>query len=85
MSDIGLCKYRNALGVPGQGAHAYRFMGIAVIDLVLTIVVAILIARLARWSFVWTLSGLLVLGIVMHRLFCVRTTVDRLLFPNVQD
>jgi hypothetical protein len=25
--------------------------------------------------------ALFLLGIVMHRLFCVRTTVDRVLFP----
>ena len=77
---MDLCKYRNALGVPGQGAHAYRFMGIAIVDLVLTVVVAAVIARLAGWSFAWTLGGLLLLGVIMHRLFCVRTTVDRLLF-----
>jgi hypothetical protein len=26
---------------------------------------------------------LFILGIVMHRLFNVRTTIDRLIFPNV--
>jgi hypothetical protein len=80
--DNGLCKYRDALGVPGKGVHAYRFMGIAVVDLVLTVVAAAVIARLAGWSFAWTLGGLLVLGVGMHRLFCVRTTVDRLLFRS---
>ena len=77
---MSLCKYRDALGVPGQGLHSYRFMGIAVVDLALTIVSAILITRVAGWSFGWTLVGLLVLGVALHRLFCVRTTVDLLLF-----
>lgn len=82
MSDSDLCKYRDALGVPGQGAHAYRFMGIAIVDLVLTLVAAILIARLAGWSFIYVLAGLLGLGVALHRIFCVRTTVDRLLFRD---
>lgn len=75
-----LCKYRNALGVPGQGLHAYRFMGIAIMDLVLTVVAAAVIARVAGWSFGYVFIGLLALGVFLHRLFCVRTTVDRLLF-----
>ena len=28
---------------------------------------------------------LFLLGIILHRLFCVRTTIDKLLFPNVND
>ena len=79
---MSLCEYRDVLGVPGQGAHAYRFMGVAVVDLALTIVAAILITRVAGWSFVYVLVGLLVLGVALHRLFCVRTTVDRLLFRD---
>lgn len=80
--DKGMCKYRDALGVPGQGLHAYRFMGIAIVDLALTIVAAILIARFVGWPFGYVLMGLLVLGVALHRLFCVRTTVDRFLFSN---
>ena len=82
---MDLCKYRNALGVPGKGLHEYRFMGIAVVDLALTIVAAILIAKMAGWPSIYVLGGLLVLGVLAHRMFCVRTTVDRLLFPHVTD
>jgi hypothetical protein len=28
---------------------------------------------------------LFILGIILHRMFCVRTTVDRLVFPNVKE
>ena len=80
-----LCKYRDALGVPGKGAHSYRFAGIAIVDVVLTIVVAALIKWLLDWvwrpvNFWYVLGGLFLAGIVLHRLFCVRTTLDRLLF-----
>jgi hypothetical protein len=83
-SEMGLCKYRNALGVPGTGAHSIRLGGIAVVDVVLTIVGAYIIAHFARTSFAWTAAGLFLLGIILHRLFCVRTTIDKLLFPNAQ-
>jgi hypothetical protein len=80
-SDSGLCKYRNALGVPGTGAHSIRIGNIAIVDVVLTLVGAYIIAYYARASFAWTAAGLFMLGIVLHRLFCVRTTIDKLLFP----
>ena len=80
--SLGLCKYRNALGVPGKGAHSIRLINVAVVDVLLTIVGAYIIAYFARTSFAWTAVGLFLLGIILHRLFCVRTTIDKLLFPN---
>ena len=77
-----LCKYRNALGVPGKGAHSVRLGGVAIVDVVLTLVCAYIISYYARASFAWTAAGFFLLGIILHRLFCVRTTIDRLLFPN---
>ena len=77
----GLCKYRNALGVPGKGVHSLRLGGIAIMDVVMTLVGAYIIAYYARASCAWSAAGLFLLGIVLHRLFCVRTTIDRLLFP----
>jgi hypothetical protein len=81
-SSFNLCKYRNALGVPGKGVHSVRLGGVAVVDVLLTIVGAYVIAYFTRTSFAWTAAGLFLLGIILHRLFCVRTTIDRLLFPS---
>jgi hypothetical protein len=81
-SSFNLCKYRNALGVPGKGVHSVRLGGVAVVDVLLTIVGAYIIAYFTRTSFAWTAAGLFLLGIILHRLFCVRTTIDRLLFPS---
>jgi hypothetical protein len=67
-------------GAPKTGIHAYRFANIAVVDVIGTFVIAFLIYFFAKWSFLWTLAGLFILGIVMHRIFCVRTTIDRILF-----
>lgn len=81
----GLCQYKNALGIPGQGIHSYRFMNFAVADVVMTIVFGYLLARMFRWNAVMTIGGFFLLGIVLHRVFCVRTTVDQWIFPNVRE
>ena len=81
-SSFNLCKYRNALGVPGKGAHSIRLGGVAIVDVVMTLVGACIIAHCARASVAWTAAGLFLFGIILHRLFCVRTTIDKWLFPN---
>jgi hypothetical protein len=77
---IDLCKYKNALGVPGKGIHSYRLGGIAVADVIMTIIGAFFISWIMRWNFIYTLIGLFILGIILHRLFCVKTTIDKLIF-----
>jgi hypothetical protein len=79
---VDLCKYKNMLGVPGKGIHSYRVGGIAITDVIMTIIGALIISYLSGWDFIYTLIGLFILGIILHRLFCVRTTIDKLLFPN---
>jgi hypothetical protein len=56
-------------------------MGFAIVDVVLTVLVAWLLSYWAGWPLGWTVLGAFLAGIVVHRMFCVRTTVDRLLFP----
>ena len=79
---IDLCKYKNMLGIPGKEIHSYRIGGIAIADVIMTIIGAFIISFLTGWRFWYTLIGLFILGIILHRLFCVRTTIDKLLFPN---
>ena len=67
-------------GAPGTGVHAYRFAGLAVVDVVLTLLAAWPLGRWLRISFPAAAALLFLTGIVMHRLFCVQTSVDRLLF-----
>jgi hypothetical protein len=79
-----LCKYKDILGKVGEGAHSYRLFNIAIVDVVLTIVAAFVIHFfLPKYSFIVILFVLFLLGIVLHRIFCVRTTVDKLLFSSV--
>jgi hypothetical protein len=77
---IDLCKYKNALGVPGKGIHSYRLGGIAIADVIMTIIGAFIISLISGWKFIYTLLGLFILGIIIHKLFCVNTTIDKMLF-----
>ena len=76
------CPYKNLFGAPGTGAHSYRFMGIAVVDTVLTFIAAGLIAWSFKTPYWTTLLVLFLTGIVLHHVFCVRTTLDKLLFKT---
>ena len=77
---LDLCKYKNLFGPPGKGIHAFKIYGISVWDTLITLIGAIIIAWLAKWSYLYTIIGVFITGIIVHRLFCVRTAVDKLLF-----
>jgi hypothetical protein len=75
-----LCKYKDIFGKPGEGAHSYRIFNVAIIDVVFTIIFAVILAKVFKWDIFRTIIGLFIIGIIMHRIFCVRTTVDKLIF-----
>ena len=81
---LDLCQYKNLFGPPGQGIHAFKIYGISIWDTLITLICAIFIAWVAKWSYVYTIIGVFISGVVIHRLFCVRTGVDKILFPNAK-
>ena len=77
---MDLCKYKNIFGNPNEGVHSYRILDIAMVDVFATIFTAYLISYFFKKSFFYTSIFLFILGIILHRLFCVKTTVDKILF-----
>jgi hypothetical protein len=78
-----LCAYRDIFGKVGEGVHSYRIANIAIVDVIFTVLGAFIIHYLfPAYSTVYILIVLFLLGIILHRLFCVRTTIDRLIFDN---
>jgi len=76
-----LCKYKNIFGKEDEGIHSYRVFNFAIVDILMTVFAAYIIHLFFRkQSFVYILLLLFITGIILHRLFCVRTTVDKLLF-----
>ena len=77
------CQYKDILGKPGKGIHSYRLFGVAIADLLMTIGAAYIIAYMFKIRFYYVAIGLFILGIVLHRAFCVKTTIDMLLFRHL--
>jgi hypothetical protein len=67
-----------------KGAHTHvigtRVIGFAIMDVTMTVLGGALLAYIFKWSYLWTILILFLLGILLHRLFCVRTTLDKALF-----
>jgi hypothetical protein len=79
---MNLCKYKDALGIPGKGIHSYRIFNISVADVIMTIIGAYILSLIFKTPFLYTLIALFVLGIILHKIFCVRTTIDKFLFDK---
>jgi hypothetical protein len=77
---MNLCEYKNIFGKPNTGVHSYRIFDIAIVDVLLTILLSYFISFYYKISFFYTTLLMFLLGIILHRLFCVKTTVDKLLF-----
>jgi len=75
-----LCQYKNILGIPNEGIHKYRLFNIAIMDVIMTIIGAFIISYIFSCNFWVVLVFLFLLGIILHRVFCVKTTVDKALF-----
>lgn len=82
---LDLCHYKDIFGKPREGAHAYRLFDIAVIDVVATVIVAFVISRVFGFIFWKSLVVLFIVGVISHKMFCVRTTVDKWIFPNIKE
>jgi Kef-type K+ transport system membrane component KefB len=83
---FGLCEseLKNVLdknlGIVNTGIHSYRIFDIAYMDVIIVLVAAILIAWAMNWSYIKTIVGIFILGIVVHKVLCVGTSVDKALF-----
>ncbi len=78
-----LCQYRHIFGKEGEGVHSIRLFDIAVVDYVMTYLAAYVISRYYEVSFIITSTVLFALAVIIHRLFCVNTTVNKMIFGVV--
>ena len=73
MSSFDLSKYKNIFGPPGKGVHQYKFKGTAIVDYLVTILLAFLLTYFTDIPLVITTIGLLIVGIILHYLFGIRS------------
>lgn len=72
-------KYKDIFGEPNKGIHSYRFLNVAIVDVVATIASAGLISYLIKFNFIIVLILLFILSIILHYVFCVDTEVIKLI------
>jgi hypothetical protein len=75
-----LCPYRHILGKEGEGIHSYRIFNIAIMDVLFTLIGAFIISYLFKYNYLIVLIILFILGIILHRIFCVNTTINKIIF-----
>lgn len=87
-----LCRFRNpvlfkwnpvedtSLGKAGEGTHKDRMLGVAVHDMMFTILLALVLASLSRGPFTFWFIVVLILGEVLHAAFGVRSPTFKWLF-----
>jgi hypothetical protein len=88
---MSLCKYKNLFGESNTGLHSYRIFNFAIFDILATLLFGVIFHQviIVEWLKLndsiklWMVCAILfILGIILHRVFCVRTTVDKLLFDE---
>ena len=79
---MNLCKYSNIFGLPNQGIHSYRLFNIAIIDVIATLFIGFIINKLTKIKLYIINIILFLLGIIMHKIFCVNTTINKLIFTS---
>ena len=73
-----LCKYKDIFGKPNTGAHTFRVFDIAVVDVVVTFILALCIwfvidKKKNIYNLVFIFVILIVISVPIHKLFCVDT------------
>lgn len=80
--DFNLYQYKDIFGKINTGVHSYRILNVAVVDFFGTIIIAYGIAKFFNYELYQVLIIAFILGIILHRIFHVKTTVDKILFQE---
>ena len=75
-----LCKYNKIFGNPGDGIRKYRIFDIALFDTIVVVIFGLIIKYFTKYNLWLILAILFISGIIAHRIFCVRTGLDKKLF-----
>ncbi len=75
-----LCQYKNIFGKPNEGFHQDRFLGLAINDIIGTIIIGFAISYYFEIELLKVFIGLTVFVILIHKLFCVDTALNNFIF-----
>lgn len=77
---VSFCSYRHIFGIEKEGVHKYRLFNIAIVDTILTMLLAFALALYFKTSFLLVFFILIVIATLLHRLFCVESTLTKMAF-----
>ena len=79
-----LKKYKDIFGKPNEGVHSHRILGMVSVDLFMTFIASCLISLAITKEIaniigiLYSFIGLMILGLIMHLIFGVDTTLTKL-------
>jgi len=76
------CPYKYLFGEPEKGVHSYTFLGLAIVDTVLTIIVAFITSVATGLPFLLSLADWFFLGETLHYAFGTETRFLKLMGWN---
>ena len=79
-----LCYYKNSLGVPGDKKYT-RLLSIRVRDVITLIIGVFILSLLTKIPYWKMFIYIVILMVIFHRIFCVRTATDKFLFSDNED
>lgn len=77
-----LCNYKDIFGEPRKRAHSIRIFDFAVVDILLTFILAYIIQYIFGGNYFFILFIIVIIGIFLHWLFCVDTKLQTILFSQ---
>ena len=82
---MNLCQYKNIFGKPNIGVHSYRIFNIAIVDLFFTVLAAYAISKYYILDFWYVFIILMLISLILHKMFCVDTTLTQLAYNYKND
>jgi hypothetical protein len=78
------CQYQDIFGKPRQGIHKYRIpiLDIALADTLLTVALAFIVSKVFNIPFAVSFIIFILIGIVLHKIFCVNTKLNSKIFKS---
>lgn len=67
-------------GEPRTGIHSYRVFDFAIVDIVLSLLLAALVSYLTKLSPLLIVPSIFILGIIVHKLLKIDTKLNVMLF-----
>jgi hypothetical protein len=78
---MDLCKYKDIFGEPRKGVHSYRMFDLAIVDVIATYLLSLYISKYYKeYSVLKLFIILMVLSVFIHKIFCVETTLTKMVF-----